>query len=267
MLSTFKFTTAPICVVAFGLLGCSDPTANVEQADVGEAQEPATAASDSATFFALTDESKVEFTGSKVTGSHDGGFSNVTGEFAVSEGKLENTGNRIVIDMTSVWSDNNRLTGHLKNADFFDIASYPVAVFETTEVTDSGVTGNFTLHGVTKSISFTPEIDVTPESVSVRAEFAIQRFDFGIEFPGRADDLIRDGVAIRLDVSASQGRADMDAFVAAAESAADAYAAGAAPRGPRPGGSGGGGQRPGGPGGGGPGAGGPRPGGPRPNGG
>lgn len=257
MLSTLKSVTAPIGVVALGLLGCSDPTADVEQANVGEAQETGGGASASATVYALHEESKVEFTGSKVTGSHEGGFGAVTGEFAVSDGKLENTGNKIVIDMTSVWSDNNRLTGHLKNADFFDIANYPVAVFETTEVTDSGVTGNLTLHGVTKSISFTPEIDVTPETVSVRAEFAIQRFDFGIEFPGRADDLIRDGVAIRLDVSASPGRADMDAFVAAAESSADAYAAGAAAGGPRPGGA-----RPGGPGG--PGQG---PGGPRPNGG
>lgn len=218
-------STGPLfAALSIGFLGCSDPSADVEQAEVGAASQDSGAASANATIYALDPSSKVEFTGSKVTGSHDGGFSNVTGEFAVADGKLENTGNKIVIDMTSVWSDSAKLTGHLKTDDFFDIANHPVATFETTEVTDSKVTGNLTLHGVTKSISFTPDINITEDSVDVAAEFAIQRFDFDIEYIGQADNLIRDGVTIRLDVSASPGTADFDSFVADAETAADAYA-------------------------------------------
>lgn len=223
MISETRVVALATCCLV-GIFGCADPSADVEQAEVGAANQTGGAASADATIFALTSESQVEFTGSKVTGRHDGGFTNVVGEFAVANGQLEDTGNRIVIDMTSVWSDNDRLTGHLKNADFFDIANHPVAVFETTEVSDGKVSGNLTLHGVTKSITFTPEIEITQELVTVTAEFAVQRFDFGIAYPGRADDLIRDGVALRLNVSAAPGTADFDTFVAEAEAAADAYA-------------------------------------------
>ncbi len=60
------------------------------------------------------------------------------------------------------------------------------------------VTGNFDLHGIKKSITFPATITVTPDTVSVNAEFAINRKDFGLLYPGKADDLIRDGVVIRL---------------------------------------------------------------------
>jgi polyisoprenoid-binding protein YceI len=60
------------------------------------------------------------------------------------------------------------------------------------------ITGNFDLHGVKKSISFPATIQVAADSVSANAEFSINRKDFGINYPGKADDLIRDGVVIKL---------------------------------------------------------------------
>lgn len=64
------------------------------------------------------------------------------------------------------------------------------------------VTGNLTLHGETKSITFPADIQISDDQVKVAAEFFIKRFDFGIQYPGRANDLIRDEVVIRLDITA-----------------------------------------------------------------
>ncbi len=64
------------------------------------------------------------------------------------------------------------------------------------------MTGNLTLHGVTKSITFKPEVTVTDSAITLKAEFDVMRFDFGIVYKGNADDLIRDEVVIRLDVKA-----------------------------------------------------------------
>lgn len=211
--------------------GCSNPADKVPAAEVSAASTNETAATAptpapgaaatttpaapaaAATHYAATGEGgTIEFTGSKVTGSHSGGFKAFVAEFAVQNGKLADQGNRVVIDMTTTWSDNDRLTGHLKNADFFDVEKFPNAIFETLSIKDapsgSTVTGNLTLHGVTKKIVFPAKIAVAPESVTVNAEFAINRMDFDIKYPGRADDLIREEVVLRLKLKATPGRAD-----------------------------------------------------------
>ena len=65
------------------------------------------------------------------------------------------------------------------------------------------LTGNLTLHGVTKSISFKPEVSISDNEVTLKAEFDIMRFDFGIVYRGKVDDLIRDEVVIKLDIKAT----------------------------------------------------------------
>jgi hypothetical protein len=59
---------------------------------------------------------------------------------------------------------------------------------------------------VTKSITFPATIRVTPGAVSVDAEFAINRKDFGLLYPGKADDLIRDDVLVKLAVRAAPNK-------------------------------------------------------------
>ena|SRR5258708_3585992 len=111
----------------------------------------------------------------------------------------------IFIQTNSVVTDEPDLTNHLQTPDFFDVAKYPKANFTSTKIEAAGganynVTGNFDLHGVKKSIQFPAEITVAPDSVSVSAEFSINRQDFKLVYPGKADDLIRDGVVIKLTV-------------------------------------------------------------------
>ena len=74
-----------------------------------------------------------------------------------------------------------------QDADFFDVARFPKATFVSTEITPGGekdathtVTGNFTLHGVAKSIKFPVKVAVSDGSAKVDSEFFINRKDFGI---------------------------------------------------------------------------------------
>ena len=161
-----------------------------------------------AKIFTLAEDSTIGFVGSKVTGSHTGGFKKFTGQFAVANGAISGPGSKLTIDIDSLWADNDRLTGHLKSPDFFDAATFPQATFELTgsEKVDGSkvkLTGNLNLHGITKQISFPAELGVSGNQATLKAEFYIKRFDFAIKFAGKADDLIRDEVVIKLDVKAA----------------------------------------------------------------
>ena len=67
------------------------------------------------------------------------------------------------------------------------------------------MTGNLELHGVTKSIKFPATVKASGDSVEVDAEFAINRKDFGVVYPGMPDDLIKDDVLLKLHVRAHRG--------------------------------------------------------------
>ncbi|MBW3599808.1 MAG: YceI family protein [Planctomycetes bacterium] len=150
--------------------------------------------------------SKIDFIGSKVTGSHEGGFYEFTGEFRTAGDRLADAGIHVVIDTKSLWSDNERLTGHLKNEDFFHVEKYPTAEFTSTKVepTEDGwtITGDLTLHGVTKSITVPAQVQVEEDAIHLASEFSINRYDFDITYTGKSDDLIRKEVVIKLDVNA-----------------------------------------------------------------
>jgi polyisoprenoid-binding protein YceI len=215
-----KSLTGIAPLVLFLMSGCSNPADDVPEADVQASSTNASAAVDSSTtaasgaesYFAFgPDDSNVSFTGSKVTGSHSGGFKKFVGELKVVDGALAGAGNKVVIDMSSLWADSDKLAGHLRSPDFFDAANIPTSTFETTAIAKTGtnslVTGNLTLHGVTKQISFPANIQVEQSAINVNAQFFINRFDFDIRYPGRANDLIRKEVVLKLDVKATPGRA------------------------------------------------------------
>lgn len=203
---------APLVAGAVLLLaGCSEnPADKSTAAQVSEPAKTATAAKPDAAarVFEFTPESSIGFVGSKVTGKHEGGFRKFTGGFKVAGDGISGSGHKVVIDMTSTWSDNDRLTGHLKNADFFDVEKFPESVFEVTAAEKSAdgktkFTGNLTLHGVTKQISFPGDFAVQGNTATLKAEFFIKRIDFGIQYKGKADDLIREEVVIKLDLKAA----------------------------------------------------------------
>lgn len=199
-----------LLVILFALLvfGCSDPAANKPKASVGNAAPESSAPKTGGETLTISPEnSKVEFVAAKVTRSHNGSFKQFSGTIDLVNNSIEQSIVTINIDTASVTTDDDQLTGHLKTADFFDVAKNPKATFVSTKIepnTANGathtITGNFDLHAVKKSISFPATIQVSADSVSANAEFSINRKDFGINYPGKADDLIRDGVVIRLTI-------------------------------------------------------------------
>lgn len=189
---------------------CADPAANKPQATVAEASpQAATAKPAGAETLPISPEnSKVEFVGAKVTKSHNGSFKQFSGSIDLVNNAPEQSRVTVEIETSSLVADDDGLTKHLKTADFFDVAKYPKATFTSTKIgpsTTAGathtVTGNFDLHGVTKAISFPANVQVAPDKVTVNAEFAINRKDFGIVYAGKSDDLIRDGVVIKLTLN------------------------------------------------------------------
>jgi polyisoprenoid-binding protein YceI len=195
-------------------VSCSNPATGKPEATVREA-EPTPAATTMAAAapqerrFVISEESTVSFVGSKVTGSHDGGFKGVDGEIVVAGGDPTQSRVTVDIDTTSIWSDTERLTGHLKSPDFFDVEKFPTARFTSTSIVPDGagyrIDGNLDLHGVTKNISFPATIELADDAVKAKAEFVLKRFDWGIVYPGKADDLIRDEVVVRLDLTGVPG--------------------------------------------------------------
>ncbi|HEY0350447.1 MAG TPA: YceI family protein [Pyrinomonadaceae bacterium] len=201
-----------VSLASFALLiyGCANPAANKPKASVGNAAPESNApkAAGGETLTITPDNSKVEFVAAKVTRSHDGSFKQFSGTVDLLNNDPVQSVVSISIDAASVITDENDLTKHLKTPDFFDVAKYPKATFVSTKIEPStangathSVTGNFDLHGIKKSISFPATIQITPTNVSVKAEFAINRKDFNLNYPGKADDLIRDGVVIKLTLN------------------------------------------------------------------
>jgi len=192
-------------LIAIGTLAAcaADPAADKPDAEVTEAR-PLTEPAAGGTTLAFSEDSTITWVGSKVTHRHNGGFHVLEGQINLVNDDPTASSVSVTIDTTSIWSDTDRLTGHLKSADFFDVETYPTATFTSTsiEAAENGysMTGNFNLHGVEKSISFPAEIEIADGNATVSASFAIKRFDFGIVYPGLAEDLIRDEVAITLDL-------------------------------------------------------------------
>lgn len=189
---------------------CANPASDKPKAVTSEAA-PVNASSTSAAvekYLIKPDTSKIEFDASKVTGSHHGSFEKFAGEIDYA-GQPEKSHVKITIETSSVKADDPGLTKHLQTPDFFDVAKFPQATFESTEIKAGGdkgashtVTGNLQLHGVTKSITFPATIVVKPAEITVESTFSINRKDFGISYAGAADNLIRDEVVLTLHIRA-----------------------------------------------------------------
>jgi polyisoprenoid-binding protein YceI len=159
------------------------------------------------------DGSSVEWTGRKIGGHHDGGFSKFSGSLTLDKESKNLTYASVDIEIGSIWADNKNetnadLTKHLKSDDFFNAEKFPMGKFETAKIEKKGekyeITGNLTLRDVSKSITFPADISITDKEVAVKAEFNIDRIGFGIKFPGVKDKPIDDKVDIRLDIHAKR---------------------------------------------------------------
>jgi polyisoprenoid-binding protein YceI len=201
-----------ISTLALTLAACdNNPAKGKTQATATEPVVAAAPAAAGVKFAFSNADSKVEFVGAKVTRKHDGSFQTFSGSVTLVDNNPEKSSVTATVDVGSLKSDEEKLTGHLKSPDLLDVGKFPQATFTSTAIKAGGdkgathtVTGNLQLHGVTKSISFPATIKASAESVDVDAEFAINRKDFGIVYPGMPDDLIKDDVLLKLQLRAKK---------------------------------------------------------------
>ena len=138
------------------------------------------------------------------------GLSTFYGQFTASSGTLDfnpadpaKSALDITIQTASVATENAKLDGELKGADWFDADKYPTAEFKSTAVQPTGadtgdVTGTLTLHGVTKPVTLHVVFNggaANPISkkytVGFQASGTIKRSEFGITqyLPGIGDEV------------------------------------------------------------------------------
>ena len=201
------------------LWGCDDHTEGTVAAEVTEvaetpaapaAETPAAPTAETPAAPGLTangENSTIQWVGAKITASHPGGFNEFTVE-ANTEGTTM-TAIQGTIQVGSLFSDSDRLTQHLLDADFFEVATFGTVTFTSSKIeaaSEGGhtVTGVLEMHGVKKEISFPAQIAVAEDgTASFDAEFNINRNDWGISYPGRADDAIKELVVVKLDFNLS----------------------------------------------------------------
>lgn len=212
-MNTARTKLAISLLLALGVAACADvpeaPRATVAPASPTTATQPPAAEGATETLALDPAASSLVFVGAKVTAQHEGRFSDVTGSVRLDPADLTRSSFDLRVGIASLAIEPARLQGHLLSPDLLDVAQFPEATFRSTSIVAGGaagathtVTGDLTLHGRTKRVSFPATITVAASNVTARAEFTIDRRDFGVVYPGMPDDLIKDDVVLRIALSA-----------------------------------------------------------------
>ncbi|MGW8314864.1 MAG: YceI family protein [Bacteroidales bacterium] len=163
--------------------------------------------------------STVYWEGSKPGGSHHGTIEVVNGS-AMMEGEMI-TGGKFELDMSTIRNEDvesdamrERLVNHLKSEDFFYVEIYPTSTFTITglEQTEDdpllySVTGDLTIRGITREITFPAAITMDDRMINVRTgEIILNRTLWEVNHQSRSifaelkDNFIDDEMVVRLDV-------------------------------------------------------------------
>jgi polyisoprenoid-binding protein YceI len=153
--------------------------------------------------------SKIEFVGTKKDGSHTGGFKKFTGTIDAPGGDIAKGKVTVEIQTESIVTDTDKLTGHLKSPDFFDVRTFPKATFASTQIRavagEGGYThliaGDLTLHGVTKPVKIPVRAEATATGLNLSGKFTIQRKDFGMTY---GEGMVNNDVAVTLTIQAGK---------------------------------------------------------------
>ncbi|MDO4763335.1 MAG: YceI family protein [Flavobacteriaceae bacterium] len=129
----------------------------------------------------------------------------VSGKFVADMHSLANT------DLADNKEASEKLDGHLKSVDFFNVEKYPTATFEITKITpktegdyNSTVEGNLTIKETTKSVSFNANLSIDGEQISLSTEPTdIDRTLFGVEFQSPIENgVIKNEMTLQINLKA-----------------------------------------------------------------
>ena len=219
------FNVFVIASLAVTTVGCKDNKENTIQP--GEAQEAATASDTASTYQINSDESTIEWRGTKPTGEHRGTINIQSGTISATQDEVES--GTVTIDMNSLTvtdegiseEDKTNLENHLKGTvegketDFFNVEKYPTATFEITGITEKDgqkmLQGNLTLKEDTKNIEIPVNTSVSENEVSIESEtFTIDRTHWKVNYGSQSvfsnlgDNWISDKIELKIDVTATK---------------------------------------------------------------
>lgn len=163
--------------------------------------------------------SKVKWSGKKVTGEHYGTIDLKSGNLEVENNKIKS--GTFQMDMTSIVNEdisnesmNNRLVGHLKSDDFFSVDKHPVSTLVIKEVKHkSGKTHSFSgdliIKGIIHPVIFDSEVVIDGDKLRAKGKMEVDRtlydikFRSGKFFSDLGDNLIYDTFTLDFDVVAT----------------------------------------------------------------
>jgi len=144
-----------------------------------------------------------------------GAFERFQGAIAFDEQNPAASTVEVEIDADSIQTHEAKRDGHLRSPDFFDVAQFPKLTFKSTKVEKGGdgylVTGDLTLHGVTKPVVLNAEVlggGKDPwgnERLGFQATTSLNRKDFGLNWNQALEAggvLVGEKIEISLDVQA-----------------------------------------------------------------
>ncbi|MHA8052527.1 YceI family protein [Aquirufa sp. Wall-65K1] len=134
-----------------------------------------------------TKASSIVWNAKKVTGEHTGTIGISAGKLVVNKNQI--TGGNFTIDMKSIVCKditdpeyNKKFVSHITSGDFFEIEKFPTAQFVITKVAGNQVSGNLTIKGITKAISFPAQISQNNGKMIAKANITIDRTDYNIKY-------------------------------------------------------------------------------------
>jgi polyisoprenoid-binding protein YceI len=147
----------------------------------------------------VPEKSTIDFVGSKPEGKHKGGFKKFDSAAIANFDDPSRSTINIQFDAKSIWSDDEKLTNHLKSPDFFDVRKYPAITFESTEIVPgegeektAKIKGDMQMLGKSVAIEVPIKATVTEETVEITAEFTIDRTKWGMTYgQGKIDNEVK----------------------------------------------------------------------------
>jgi polyisoprenoid-binding protein YceI len=122
----------------------------------------------------------------------DGNFKMFDGSLEAAKPDFSDAKINFTIDVNSINTDNEKREGHLKSADFFDVANYPQIKFVGTSMKPLGgnkyeLKGNLTLKDVTKPVVFQVTYGGTLTTkngakAGFKAKTTIDRYDYNLKW-------------------------------------------------------------------------------------